>query len=228
MQNNNQDLKSLYNLNSEEPLNNKYEDSDDEINISKEGLDKLYNQDIKTLDEEFPIEKNIFNKNEVTTLEKKEKNIKEEYITDEDLLLAYVGKNFIKISSKPFNFSAFIFSGYYLLFRKKILYAMIYFTIFLVLSQFIYSFIVGIGLSLIVGVLFNGLYIKDAKKKINKIKEKNSNKSMSKVKEICAKTGGTSVVSIIIGTIFLVIITMILFIIFQFVNLDINKTPLPI
>lgn len=127
-----------------------------------------------------------------------------------ELLKAYIGKNYEKITTRKFNFAGAFFGALYMFYRKMFGYAIIVFLINLTISSVIsnviknsvLNFVISILLGVIVGIFVNNIYVKFSNQKINKIKSKNPSKNIDELKSICANKGGTS-----IGYIFLGIIT---------------------
>ncbi len=120
---------------------------------------------------------------------------------DDELLKAFIGKNYEKITTNPFNIAGFFFTSFYMFYRKMFLYGILLFIVNLIISNFLIknSLVVSILLGLVVGFLINKVYLYYAKKKINKIKIANSQKSIEELKNICATKGGTSVGQIFLG-----------------------------
>ena len=118
---------------------------------------------------------------------------------DEELLKAFIGNNYEKITTKPFNFAGFFFTTMYMFYRKMFLYAIISFIISLIMINTINNDIVNIIYSLLVGFSINKIYLYYAKKKIEKIKFLNQQKDFNELKKICADKGGTSVGQIFLG-----------------------------
>lgn len=126
-------------------------------------------------------------------------------INDQELLKAFIGFNYEKITTRAFNWSGFFFTYSYVLYRKMFLY-------WLLLQLFDLILLNNIIATLIIGVIFglavNPVYLAFAKRKIKEIKAKNPNKSMGELKTICAIKGGTS-----IGVVLLLIISRVFIII---------------
>lgn len=115
---------------------------------------------------------------------------------NEELLKAFIGKNYEKITTKKFNFAGFFFSSLYMYYRKMFIYGLTVFIINLLTINFLdssISTIVNIMFLIILGMFTNKIYIKQAKKKIEKIKLQNSSKDINKIKNICIKKGGASI-----------------------------------
>ena len=58
-------------------------------------------------------------------------------LIDDELLKAFIGNNYEKITTKPFNFAGFFFTTFYMFYRKMFLYALIVFLINLVILNVI-------------------------------------------------------------------------------------------
>lgn len=132
--------------------------------------------------------------------------------------MAYIGKNYVKISKKKFSIPAFFFSWIYLLYRKKYLVAilgMLLIVILTVLSKYISIMkivinILSIGIPILLGLKFNAWYINSANKKLKKLKAKKLQLSALDFIALCQKKGGTNLfLAIIIYTIFVITITTI-------------------
>ena len=97
--------------------------------------------------------------------------------------MAYVGRNYVKISKKNFSFSAFLLNWYYLLYRKKYLIAGLGMLVTVVLTMISNTLpimkyiiiVITVIVSAVLGVFFNSRYIKFINKKTKLLKEKNSN-----------------------------------------------------
>ena len=122
-------------------------------------------------------------------------------VNDDDLLKSFIGNNYEKITTRPFNFAGFFFTTFYMFYRKMFGYALLVFLLNLVVLNVINNFAVTIVFNIIVGLLVNKIYLSYAKKKIAIIKANNSQKSPEELKSICATKGGTSVGNIFLGLI---------------------------
>lgn len=143
--------------------------------------------------------------------------------------MAFVGKNYVKLSKKGFSFTAFFFNFYYLLYRKRYLTAllgMLTIIALVVLSNYlsIVKYIIVILMiifSIVLGLIFNKQYIRFINKKSKILKDKNSNLDVESFLQLCQKKGGTSLFSAtIIYALFLIIIILIS-------NLSIFKVEVP-
>lgn len=127
---------------------------------------------------------------------------------DEELLNAYIGKNYEKIKSRNYNFSALFFGIIYLFYRKMILLGILLFSVSILITLFItpiFPFIINI----ILCFTFNKLYIKRSNKKINKIKSNNPSATKEMLTALCAEKGGVSIVILILGIFVITVITFI-------------------
>lgn len=120
-------------------------------------------------------------------------------VSDEELLRAFIGNNYEKITTRPFNFVGFFFTTFYMFYRKMFGYGLLVFLLNLVALNFINNFIITIVFNVAVGLLVNKIYLSYANKKIAKIKIENSDKDINKLKNICSSKGGTSVGKIFLG-----------------------------
>lgn len=118
---------------------------------------------------------------------------------DEELLRAFIGNNYEKITTRPFNFAGFFFTTFYMFYRKMFLYAILLFLVNLVVLNVINNFIVTLAFNVAVGFLVNKIYLFYAKKKIDKIKFQNQQKDINELKGLCSAKGGTSVGKIFLG-----------------------------
>jgi len=158
------------------------------------------------------LQNNMLNQNQ----EQKNEN-QSETITnstdDEELLKIFIGKNYEKIKNKPFNFAGFFFTTFYMFYRKMFMYAIILFLINLVVLNVIDNFIITFAFNILVGLFVNKFYLYYAKKKINKIKIKNSQKDINELKSLCSSKGGTSVGKIFLGFLAELVIAFVILII---------------
>lgn len=120
-------------------------------------------------------------------------------VNDKELLRAFIGNNYEKITTRPFNFAGFFFTTFYMFYRKMFGYALLVFLLNLVALSFINNFILIIVFNVVIGLLVNKIYLYYANKKIAKIKLENSGKDINELKNICSSKGGTSVGKIFLG-----------------------------
>ena len=118
---------------------------------------------------------------------------------DDELLKAFIGNNYDKITTRPFNFAGFFFTTLYMFYRKMFGYALLVFLLNFIVLNVINNFVVTLAFNVVVGLLVNKIYLSYAKKKITVIKTSNSQKSIEELKSICSTKGGTSVGKMFLG-----------------------------
>ena len=133
-------------------------------------------------------------------------------IDTDKLIEDYVNINYEKLSTKPINFSALFFGTSYMLYRKMYLEG----GIALVLTYLIFYALLMVNplvaplifliVSILLFVTFNKLYITLSKKKIDKIKNRYKIMSVSELKKLCQKKGGTNIVVPIVVSILVPVI----------------------
>ena len=128
---------------------------------------------------------------------------------DEELLKAFIGKNYDKITTRPFNWSGFFFTTLYMAYRKMIGYGLLFFALNIFVVSILKLPYIAMLFNLIIGLVVNKLYISYAKKKIVKIKVENQQKSLDEIKGICAAKGGTSGGSLALGIVTQLVIALI-------------------
>ncbi len=139
--------------------------------------------------------------------------------SDEELLKAFVGKNYDKITKNSFNFAAFFGNSLYLFYRKMFLYGLLLFFINLFIINVVDGYFVATLYYLAVGICMNKFYLSFAMKKINKIKFVNQGKDMNELKRICASKGGTSIGLTILGAVLQIVIGLIILLILFFAGI---------
>lgn len=141
---------------------------------------------------------------------------------DEELLRAFIGDNYEKITTKSFNFAGFFFNTFYMFYRKMFGYALLVFLMELLIINLIKNFFalfIILVINAILGFLVNKVYLSYATRKIAKIKLRNQQKDRSELKGICSATGGTSIREIVLGfsvELVIVIIVLIVMLIMNF------------
>lgn len=130
--------------------------------------------------------------------------------TDEELLKVFIGKNYEKITKRPFNFAAFFFTSFYLFYRKMFGYGILAFLLNLAITTIFDKTYLALLLSIIIGFLVNKVYLLSAKKKIAVIKVANPKKTGEELKKVCAAKGGTSIGKLFLGTITQLILAIII------------------
>ncbi len=136
-----------------------------------------------------------------------------DYIDDDILLRAYIGNNYEKITTQPFNIAGFFFTGLYMFYRKMFLYALIFIIVNTAITAIINSSIISLIMCGLVGLFINKIYISFAKQKIAKIKATNPNSTQEELRAICTSKGGTSILNIFLGIFTEIIIAIIIIII---------------
>lgn len=114
---------------------------------------------------------------------------------DDKLLISFIGENASKIMNKKFSVSAFFFSFIYMLYRKIYFPAIILSILTGILASFLgtLSSIFTLAVCIVIGFIFNKIYLKYAKKRINEVKIKNPNLDENSLIKICKVEGGTSI-----------------------------------
>lgn len=136
---------------------------------------------------------------------------------NDELLRAFIGNNYEKITTKKFNFAGFFFTSFYMLYRKMFVRAIFVFLINLVILNYTNNFFVTIVYYFVIGLSVNKSYLAFANDKIANIKIENTQKSTEEIKKICSIKGGTSVFCLIFGILakfvigFVVLIAMSIF-----------------
>lgn len=129
---------------------------------------------------------------------------------DEELLKAFIGNNYEKLTTRQFNISAFFFTGAYMFYRKLTGYAILYFLLVLIIQGIFKVIPISIVFNILVGLFFNKFYVNYAKKRVNKIKNANVHRQPKDIKLICMKSGGVSVGNVFLGLLLEIIITFLL------------------
>lgn len=120
---------------------------------------------------------------------------------DEELLRAYVGKNYDKIVKSPISICSLLFGLFYVLYRKMWLLGVMWFLLMFVANLFLPNFasLIVVVLNIAVAVMFHNLYLSNAKDEVRKIKQTSPGITPEVLKEACAKKGGTSMPALIIA-----------------------------
>lgn len=138
---------------------------------------------------------------------------------DQELLKAFIGKNYDNITTGKFNIGAFFFSSLYLCYRKMFLYGLLLFIVTLIILNFINIPALGTAINVLLAIFFNKFYVKEANKRVQKIKQKNPDKSFEQLKEICTKKGGTSFGLATLGCFVNILITFLVLILLMILGL---------
>lgn len=147
-------------------------------------------------------------------MDQKQNNIiNQQPISNEEFLRDFIGNNYAKITTRTFNFAGFFFTGFYMFYRKMFLYSILLFFIYLIVLNITNSFIVLFVINVVVGFLVNKVYLHYAKNKIEKIRIRNSEKDVNKIKAICSSKGGTSIGKVLLGFIVELCITLVILVV---------------
>mgnify|MGYP004677663341 CR=1 FL=1 len=181
--------------------NDTYYDSDDGYN-DDDYSDDSYNDDDYSSDDNYDNNNDDYMDNYLSNNVVNDDFIDDnDSASDQELLRAYVGKGYEKIVSSPFNVFAFLFTIFYALYRKMYSYSLIILVIvavvFVFIKKFVIVLIIYLVLAALVGFTINKVYISFAKRKINKIKQKNTNMHYQEIRDICSVAGGTSIRGVI-------------------------------
>lgn len=162
------------------------------------------------------IQNNLQNNTQIQSGVNTQNSINNEYLID-----AYIGKNAESLKNGSFSINTFFFGTLYVLYRKMWLLGIIWLAISLISNIFLSSIASAITLAtnIIISVQFKKLYLKHVKEQVEKIKSANQGKSQEQLIMICGQKGGTTLIPVIIATIFYFIVFFILFIA-ELYNLD--------
>lgn len=111
---------------------------------------------------------------------------------EEELLKAYIGKNYEKFTTRNFNIWPMLFPCIYTLYRKCYLYFFIAILIALVPGL---GFLTVIIYAIVLSFCFNGWYLKKAGEDIAIIRHTHPSASLEELKQLAAKSGGTNVLA---------------------------------
>lgn len=130
---------------------------------------------------------------------------------DEAFLKAFIGKNYEKITTRNFNFSAFFFSSLYVLYRKMFWQGLVLYCAMFVSSNLLGSIgkVISLVIALATGLMFNKIYVKYATDEVEKIKQQNPNGNSNAINLACFSKGGTSVGNIFLGLFIAIVISII-------------------
>lgn len=136
-----------------------------------------------------------------------ELNDKDQQINDDEYLLKiFIGNNYDKFTNKFFNFSALLFNALYFIYRKMYLLGLIILVINTIMINILpldIYFCCYIPSCIVFGIVFNKIYVINAKHKIKTIKKMNKDD----VEEVCVLLGRTSLIATILLMIMYSIIT---------------------
>ena len=138
-----------------------------------------------------PIQTTTVNTNQ-TYSNYQQPNMGSNNIDDEELLKAFIGEKYDKITTHGFNIPAFFFKSLYLFYRRMFGYGILVFIVSFAIANIFSNFFVNILFGVVVGFIVNKLYVSFAINKVAKIKANNPGKSGEELKRICYAKGGTS------------------------------------
>lgn len=135
---------------------------------------------------------------------------------DEVFLKAFIGKNYDKITTRNFNFSAFFFSSFYVLYRKMFWQGLVLYCAMFAANNLFGSIgkVISLVIALATGLMFNKIYVKYATDEVEKIKQENPNGNSNAINLACFSKGGTSVGNIFLGLFIVMVISTIFGMIF--------------
>ncbi len=140
-------------------------------------------------------------------------------IDDNELLKAFIGSNYEKITTKSFNIAGFFFTTFYMFYRKMFGYAILIFLLNFIVLNVIKNYIVILVFNVIVGFIVNKIYLFYSKKKVAIIKSSNSQKSLQELKAICSNKGGTSIGKLCLGFVTEVVIALVVIFIMALIGI---------
>lgn len=132
-----------------------------------------------------------------------------DYISDDDFRKAYVFNHYEKLKEERFSVPFFFLNGYYLFYRKMWLYAFLWIlfvvgiNIFTFFYEIPYLFLVLLFFRIFLSFYISKIYLRFVDQKIEKIKQKNLDKTKQEILHICRKKGGVSVLAVILSIIFM-------------------------
>lgn len=134
-------------------------------------------------------------------------------IDDETLIDAYIGNNSDKLRTGTFSWCTFFLGIFYLVYRRMWLFALIVYIISIMIDNFVKSellnIIIGIVVAIVEAAIFKNIYVSKVRKKVEKIKKENQDKSPEQLVNICSLRGGPSILYTLILIILLLIINLV-------------------
>ncbi len=129
--------------------------------------------------------------------------------TESELLGEFVGKQFFDISTKRFNFFAFLFTSLYCFYRKMPILGLITSIIEIGIFNFTkYSYLIII-VHIILGFTFNNLYLRTGLYRIKELRRVTKGDALD-LRHACNKKGGVNSNSLIFGFLFNLILIVLL------------------
>lgn len=143
--------------------------------------------------------------------------------SDEDYIKTYVGDNYEFLKDSNNSFFSLIFGPLYLLYRK-LNFIGILLIILLLIIYYLFGNIIGFAALIIVNITlmfkFKELYSNHVKKRVELIKNKNSDKSSIEIINICKHEGGTTSIGKMIIQVLGIIILIIFIDIATIINIE--------
>lgn len=134
-------------------------------------------------------------------------------IDDEALIDAYIGNSSDKLRTGTFSWCTFFLGIFYLVYRRMWLFALIVYIISIMIDNFVKSellnIIIGIVVAIVAAAIFKNIYVSNVRKKVEKIKKENKDKSPEQLVNICSLRGGPSILYTLILIILLLIINLV-------------------
>ena len=121
-------------------------------------------------------------------------------INKEDILLkAYIGDGYEKIKEESFSIPAFLLGPIYMFYRKLYAYAILSISLLLLFVNLSFMNEISIIISLLVfyllyGIFFNKIYMKEVKRRVNNIKNKNDKLKEKELIELCKYNGKPTII----------------------------------
>lgn len=120
-----------------------------------------------------------------------EYSIKYSFQDTEDLVKAYVGKNYDKIKNTKFSIPTLLLGPLYFFYRKMYPYGLLWIFTIIVFGTLLSP--LSIILPIIFATLFAQLYLNDVKRKVNNIKLQNKTTDKETLYNTCKKKGGVNI-----------------------------------
>ena len=152
---------------------------------------------------------------------------KDDYVSDDELIDAFIGENVLKLKKGGFSWASFFFGIFYAFYRRMYALGFIMYMIIFILNLFIPSiakyfiFVLNIFLC----IFFKSLYLNHARDWVTKIRRDYPNCTNNQLKKICSSKGGTNApVVLLIVALYILIIYMSTLNIENFINQIRNNT----
>lgn len=181
----------------------------EDVEMNEEDNKDLWNDELVTFTNEEDIKK------EEKKKPKRSFSNEEEYEYEEESYLeSYIGEDYKIIKKRPFNIYAFLFNWMYVLYRKLYITGIVglFLSYLVVLFLKPWFLIYVVIVMILLGFLFNPYYIKMAKIKINRIKNKFDVTDSFTLSNVCKEKGGVSAIpALVVYLVFLIAVILSLF-----------------